>query len=137
LFFQIHSIGTINELVKTNCRKKKNCYLDFFSVFGCSVATYSHESCSCNVFCVFSLSIVLDGMFPLNIMSCVWGENSYHLSIWSLGLSLILIVMSYCILFQQRVHFHNTGPSSVPGVIVMSIEDARNDRHEMAQIDKT
>ncbi|KAG0524993.1 hypothetical protein BDA96_06G017200 [Sorghum bicolor] len=38
---------------------------------------------------------------------------------------------------EQRVHFHNTGPSSVPGVIVMSIEDARNDRHEMAQIDKT
>ncbi|ONM18908.1 pullulanase-type starch debranching enzyme1 [Zea mays] len=37
----------------------------------------------------------------------------------------------------QRVHFHNTGPSLVPGVIVMSIEDARNDRHDMAQIDET
>ncbi|XP_066346642.1 pullulanase 1, chloroplastic-like isoform X1 [Miscanthus floridulus] len=38
---------------------------------------------------------------------------------------------------EQRVHFHNTGPSLVPGVIVMSVEDARNDRHEMAQIDET
>ncbi|KAJ1270053.1 hypothetical protein BS78_06G025000 [Paspalum vaginatum] len=37
---------------------------------------------------------------------------------------------------EQRVHFHNTGPSLVPGVIVMSIEDARNDRHDMAQLDK-
>ncbi|KQJ81407.1 pullulanase 1, chloroplastic [Brachypodium distachyon] len=36
---------------------------------------------------------------------------------------------------KQRVHFHNTGPSSIPGVIVMSIEDARNDRPEMAQLD--
>jgi hypothetical protein len=40
------------------------------------------------------------------------------------------------IFFQQRVHFHNTGPSLVPGIIVMSIEDARNDVHEMAQLDK-
>ncbi|CAN6234327.1 unnamed protein product [Urochloa humidicola] len=37
---------------------------------------------------------------------------------------------------EQRVHFHNTGPSLVPGVIIMSIEDARNDAHEMAQLDK-
>nr|CAB3502225.1 unnamed protein product [Digitaria exilis] len=37
---------------------------------------------------------------------------------------------------EQRVHFHNTGPSLVPGVIVMSIDDARNDMHEMAQLDK-
>ncbi|CAL5035685.1 unnamed protein product [Urochloa decumbens] len=37
---------------------------------------------------------------------------------------------------EQRVHFHNTGPSFVPGVIVMSIEDARNDVHEMAQLDE-
>ncbi|CAO2034210.1 unnamed protein product [Urochloa humidicola] len=37
---------------------------------------------------------------------------------------------------EQRVHFHNTGRSLVPGVIVMSIEDARDDAHEMAQLDK-
>ncbi|GJN12066.1 hypothetical protein PR202_ga30311 [Eleusine coracana subsp. coracana] len=37
---------------------------------------------------------------------------------------------------EKRVHFHNTGPSLVPGVIVMSIEDAQNDGHEMAQLDK-
>ncbi|KAL6653132.1 hypothetical protein ACP70R_012057 [Stipagrostis hirtigluma subsp. patula] len=37
---------------------------------------------------------------------------------------------------EQRVHFHNTGPSLVPGVIVMSIEDARNDGPVMAQLDK-
>uniref|UniRef100_A0ACD5V8C5 Uncharacterized protein n=1 Tax=Avena sativa TaxID=4498 RepID=A0ACD5V8C5_AVESA len=36
---------------------------------------------------------------------------------------------------KQRVHFHNTGPSAIPGVIVMSIVDARNDRPEMAQLD--
>ncbi|KAL5214545.1 hypothetical protein ABZP36_003697 [Zizania latifolia] len=37
---------------------------------------------------------------------------------------------------ERRVRFHNTGPSLVPGVIVMSIEDAQNDRLEMAQLDK-
>ncbi|VAI70925.1 unnamed protein product [Triticum turgidum subsp. durum] len=36
---------------------------------------------------------------------------------------------------KQRVHFHNTGPSSVPGVIVMGIEDARDEKPEMAQLD--
>ncbi|KAF0891634.1 hypothetical protein E2562_010618 [Oryza meyeriana var. granulata] len=38
---------------------------------------------------------------------------------------------------EQRVRFHNTGHSLVPGVIVMSIEDARNDRPEIAQLDKS
>ncbi|TVU04286.1 hypothetical protein EJB05_47148, partial [Eragrostis curvula] len=37
---------------------------------------------------------------------------------------------------ERRVRFHNTGPSLVPGVIVMSIEDAWNDGHEMARLDK-
>ncbi|KAM3207933.1 hypothetical protein ACQJBY_062920 [Aegilops geniculata] len=36
---------------------------------------------------------------------------------------------------KQRVRFHNTGPSSVPGVIVMGIEDARDEKPEMAQLD--
>ncbi|XP_052152892.1 pullulanase 1, chloroplastic [Oryza glaberrima] len=37
---------------------------------------------------------------------------------------------------EQRVRFHNTGPSMVPGVIVMSIKDAQNEKCEMAQLDK-
>ncbi|KAL6841127.1 hypothetical protein ACP4OV_029096 [Aristida adscensionis] len=37
---------------------------------------------------------------------------------------------------EKRVRFHNTGPSLVPGVIVMSIEDAGNHGSEMAQLDK-
>nr|AHW98508.1 pullulanase precursor [Oryza brachyantha] len=37
---------------------------------------------------------------------------------------------------EQRVRFHNTGPSLLPGVIVMSIEDARTVRPEIAQLDK-
>ncbi|XP_062184340.1 pullulanase 1, chloroplastic [Phragmites australis] len=37
---------------------------------------------------------------------------------------------------EQRVRFHNTGPSLVPGVIVMSIKDGRNNGPEMAQLDK-
>ncbi|XP_020198570.3 pullulanase 1, chloroplastic isoform X2 [Aegilops tauschii subsp. strangulata] len=36
---------------------------------------------------------------------------------------------------KQRVRFHNTGPSSVPGVIVMGIEDARDEKPEVAQLD--
>ncbi|KAM0881788.1 hypothetical protein ACQ4PT_032737 [Festuca glaucescens] len=36
---------------------------------------------------------------------------------------------------KQRVQFHNTGPSAIPGVIVMSIEDAQNDSPQMAQLD--
>lgn len=57
---------------------------------------------------------------------------------------LIIILYLFCfihtwlcpILFQQRVRFHNTGPSMVPGVIVMSIKDAQNEKCEMAQLDK-
>uniref|UniRef100_A0A0E0ICV7 Glycosyl hydrolase family 13 catalytic domain-containing protein n=1 Tax=Oryza nivara TaxID=4536 RepID=A0A0E0ICV7_ORYNI len=37
---------------------------------------------------------------------------------------------------EQRVRFHNTGPSMVPGVIVMSIKDAQNEKCKMAQLDK-
>uniref|UniRef100_A0A0D9W274 Glycosyl hydrolase family 13 catalytic domain-containing protein n=1 Tax=Leersia perrieri TaxID=77586 RepID=A0A0D9W274_9ORYZ len=37
---------------------------------------------------------------------------------------------------EQRVRFHNTGPSLVPGVIVMSIKDAQNERSGMALLDK-
>ncbi|RZC70555.1 hypothetical protein C5167_033704 [Papaver somniferum] len=36
---------------------------------------------------------------------------------------------------QERVHFHNTGPSSVPGIIVMSIEDSHKGRPGLTQLD--
>ncbi|KAG9449532.1 hypothetical protein H6P81_009497 [Aristolochia fimbriata] len=36
---------------------------------------------------------------------------------------------------QERVRFHNTGPSSVPGVIVMSIEDGHEELPGLAQLD--
>ncbi|XP_010267259.1 PREDICTED: pullulanase 1, chloroplastic isoform X2 [Nelumbo nucifera] len=36
---------------------------------------------------------------------------------------------------QRRVRFHNTGPSSVPGVIVMSIEDGYEGMPGLAQLD--
>ncbi|XP_042503952.1 pullulanase 1, chloroplastic isoform X2 [Macadamia integrifolia] len=36
---------------------------------------------------------------------------------------------------QQRVRFHNTGPSWVPGVIVMSIEDGHDGMPGLAQLD--
>ncbi|XP_068641519.1 pullulanase 1, chloroplastic isoform X2 [Aristolochia californica] len=36
---------------------------------------------------------------------------------------------------QERVRFHNTGPSSVPGVIVMSIEDGHEGVPGLAQLD--
>ncbi|KAL9258456.1 Pullulanase 1, chloroplastic-like protein [Drosera capensis] len=36
---------------------------------------------------------------------------------------------------QERVHFHNTGPSSVPGVIVMSIEDSNAGKQGTCQLD--
>lgn len=37
--------------------------------------------------------------------------------------------------FQERVRFHNTGPSSVPGVIVMSIEDGHEGVPGLSQLD--
>ncbi|GMH07890.1 hypothetical protein Nepgr_009730 [Nepenthes gracilis] len=36
---------------------------------------------------------------------------------------------------QERVNFHNTGPSSVPGVIVMSIEDGHEGFSRLSQLD--
>ncbi|KAM6600703.1 hypothetical protein CsatA_020312 [Cannabis sativa] len=36
---------------------------------------------------------------------------------------------------QERVRFHNTGPSSIPGVIVMSIEDGHESQHGLSQLD--
>ncbi|KAL2525900.1 Pullulanase 1 [Abeliophyllum distichum] len=36
---------------------------------------------------------------------------------------------------QERVQFHNTGPSSVPGVIVMSIEDGHEGVPGLSQLD--
>ncbi|KAK9910025.1 hypothetical protein M0R45_034002 [Rubus argutus] len=36
---------------------------------------------------------------------------------------------------QERVHFHNTGPSSVPGLIVMSIEDGHEGLPGLSQLD--
>ncbi|KAK2634107.1 hypothetical protein Ddye_028899 [Dipteronia dyeriana] len=36
---------------------------------------------------------------------------------------------------QKRVHFHNTGPSSVPGVIVMSMEDGHEGVPGLSQLD--
>ncbi|KAL8166583.1 hypothetical protein V2J09_008082 [Rumex salicifolius] len=36
---------------------------------------------------------------------------------------------------QERVHFHNTGTSSVPGVIVMSIEDGCKGVNRLPQLD--
>ncbi|KAL2548901.1 Pullulanase 1 [Forsythia ovata] len=36
---------------------------------------------------------------------------------------------------QERVRFHNTGPSSVPGVIVMSIEDGHKGVPGLSQLD--
>ncbi|XP_038979468.1 pullulanase 1, chloroplastic isoform X2 [Phoenix dactylifera] len=36
---------------------------------------------------------------------------------------------------QERVRFHNTGPSWVPGAIVMSVEDGHEGRPGMAQLD--
>ncbi|GAB4836395.1 Pullulanase 1, chloroplastic [Ancistrocladus abbreviatus] len=36
---------------------------------------------------------------------------------------------------QERVHFHNTGPSGVPGVVVMSIEDGQDGVHGLCQLD--
>ncbi|RZC77055.1 hypothetical protein C5167_001187 [Papaver somniferum] len=36
---------------------------------------------------------------------------------------------------QERVRFHNTGPSSVPGLIVMSIEDSHKGRPGLTQLD--
>lgn len=40
-----------------------------------------------------------------------------------LASSYIVIYTVYLQSFQERVRFHNTGPSAVPGVIVMSIAD--------------
>lgn len=37
--------------------------------------------------------------------------------------------------FQDRVHFHNSGPSWVPGVIVMSIEDSHEGAPGLSQLD--
>ncbi|KAH7690594.1 Limit dextrinase protein [Dioscorea alata] len=36
---------------------------------------------------------------------------------------------------QERVHFHNVGPSSIPGLIVMSIEDGHEGVPGIAQLD--
>ncbi|OAO92107.1 hypothetical protein AXX17_AT5G03790 [Arabidopsis thaliana] len=36
---------------------------------------------------------------------------------------------------QERVRFHNTGPSSIPGAIVMSIEDGHKGIPSVSQID--
>ncbi|XP_042406884.1 pullulanase 1, chloroplastic [Zingiber officinale] len=36
---------------------------------------------------------------------------------------------------QERLHFHNTGPSWVQGIIIMSIEDGDAEKPGMAQID--
>ncbi|KFK24885.1 hypothetical protein AALP_AA8G037300 [Arabis alpina] len=36
---------------------------------------------------------------------------------------------------QERVRFHNTGPSSIPGAIVMSIEDGHKGLPNLSQID--
>ncbi|OVA17964.1 Glycoside hydrolase [Macleaya cordata] len=38
---------------------------------------------------------------------------------------------------QERVRFHNTGPSLVPGIIVMSIEDGHEGKPGLAQLDPT
>ncbi|CAI0410883.1 unnamed protein product [Linum tenue] len=38
---------------------------------------------------------------------------------------------------QDRVRFHNTGPSSVPAVIMMSIEDGHHGNPELPQLDQT
>ncbi|KAG6669765.1 pullulanase 1, chloroplastic isoform X1 [Carya illinoinensis] len=38
---------------------------------------------------------------------------------------------------QERVHFHNTGPSGAPGVIVMSIQDGREGVSGLSQLDPT
>lgn len=38
-------------------------------------------------------------------------------------------------IFQARVRFHNTGPSLVPGVIVMSIEDGHEGVPGLSQLD--
>ncbi|CAN1149305.1 Pullulanase 1, chloroplastic [Linum perenne] len=37
---------------------------------------------------------------------------------------------------QERVQFHNVGPSSLPGVIVMSIEDGHTGKPDLPQLDK-
>lgn len=39
------------------------------------------------------------------------------------------------LLFQARVRFHNTGPSWVPGIIVMSIEDGHEGVPGLSQLD--
>lgn len=39
------------------------------------------------------------------------------------------------VFFQERVRFHNTGPSSIPGAIVMSIEDGHKGTPSVSQID--
>ncbi|CAA6655438.1 unnamed protein product [Spirodela intermedia] len=36
---------------------------------------------------------------------------------------------------QERLRFHNTGPSWIPGVIIMSIEDGHEDQPGIAQLD--
>ncbi|XP_062091962.1 pullulanase 1, chloroplastic [Humulus lupulus] len=36
---------------------------------------------------------------------------------------------------QERLRFHNTGPSSIPGVIVMSIEDGHEGQPGLSQLD--
>lgn len=37
---------------------------------------------------------------------------------------------------QERVQFHNTGPSCIPGVIVISIEDGTEGVAGLSQLDE-
>lgn len=42
---------------------------------------------------------------------------------------------TFDIFIQERVRFHNTGSSSIPGVIVMSLEDGHNGVPGLMQLD--
>jgi len=70
--------------------------------------------------------------------------NNYNHHHWQLSLLLIWVIVFQALRpwyfnfrchLQQRVRFHNTGPSLVSGVIVMSIEDGHDGFPGLSQLD--
>ncbi|KAG6500210.1 hypothetical protein ZIOFF_040052 [Zingiber officinale] len=61
--------------------------------------------------------------------------NAIQVQLFTTDITYLSGVRSYTNVYGERLHFHNTGPSWVQGIIIMSIEDGDAEKPGMAQID--
>ncbi|KAK6136112.1 hypothetical protein DH2020_030128 [Rehmannia glutinosa] len=82
-----------------------------------------------------AIQVLLAGLKPIFTKRKEWDDAFSSYSRILDFSSLLCTLIKFHNFIQERVRFHNTGPSWVPGVIVMSIEDGHEGVPGLSQLD--